>query len=346
MSRRPLCLLLLALASHAAVTGTFPTSTKWRVLNAQTLPIGHWKIGELIMWDADGVFPIAQIDRVICSHDYNSGRACAAGDDNSKLYDGDGAIYDNGDGTNVWAGGTDALEPCASWLGYEFNSPVSIQGLKMAQADGSGVEIVALEAFNEGAGDEGEWQFVTNVHFESAGAYPDGGSFMSFVGRVDPPTDPPSQKTCMPKDPPIWPVYVFGGLFLVILVAVIYCVRKHCCKAKGKELSPSTASPSSASMAASPAVQMQSMAMPVAAEPVQQPAVLVATVPAMQHVQQPAAGTMMVTCPPGLKEGDMLQVASPTGQMVQVVVPPGVQAGGQFMVQMPAAPAVVNALPY
>ena len=88
----------------------------------------------------------------------------------------------------------------------------------------------------------------------------------NFVGSVDPPTDPPSQKTCMSQEEEgaIWPVYVFGGLFLVIVVAAASYVRKHCCKAKEKELSPSKAIASSASMTASPAVQMQHVAYPVA----------------------------------------------------------------------------------
>ena len=231
-------------------------ATKWRVLNAQSL-CDHWKIGELIMKDADGV--LASPNLVICSYSYNEQRACAAGDALAQLYDGDWTIYDNGDGTNVWAGATHQLEPYASWVGYEFNSPVSIQSVEMAQADGTGVDIVALEAFNEASGLEGEWQFVTNVHFDSSHA-------SNFVGSVDPPTDPPSQKTCMSQEEEgaIWPVYVFGGLFLVIVVAAASYVRKNCCKAKEKELSPSKAVASSASMTASPAVQMQHVAYPVA----------------------------------------------------------------------------------
>ena len=67
-----------------------------------------------------------------------------------------------------------------------------------------------------------------------------------------------------------------------------------------------------------------------------QPAVAVAP------MQQPATTNVMVTCPPGAKAGDRLQVAGPGGQMMQVPVPAGVRAGGQFMVQMPAAPVVTT----
>ena len=60
-------------------------------------------------------------------------------------------------------------------------------------------------------------------------------------------------------------------------------------------------------------------------------------------MQQPAMTSVMVTCPPGMKPGDAVQVAGPGGQMLQVQVPPGVVAGGQFMVQVPAAAPVVMA---
>ena len=62
-------------------------------------------------------------------------------------------------------------------------------------------------------------------------------------------------------------------------------------------------------------------------------------------MQQPMMVPVMVSCPLGLKPGDMLPVQSPNGQMMQVQVPPGVMAGGQFAVQMPAAPTVAMAAP-
>ena len=89
----------------------------------------------------------------------------------------------------------------------------------------------------------------------------------------------------------------------------------------------------------------QQQLMPV---PMQQPAVNVnvaTAVPMQQPMQQPMMVPVMVTCPLGLKPGDMLQAQSPDGQMMQVQVPPGVMPGGQFAVQMPAAPVVAMAAP-
>ena len=75
-----------------------------------------------------------------------------------------------------------------------------------------------------------------------------------------------------------------------------------------------------------------------------QPACAGVAVPMAQPMAQPrAASSVMVVCPPGLKPGDMVQVAGPGGQMMQVPVPVGVPPGGQFMVQVPAAPTVVMA---
>ena len=58
---------------------------------------------------------------------------------------------------------------------------------------------------------------------------------------------------------------------------------------------------------------------------------------------------MMVTCPPGVKAGDMIQIMTGAGPM-QVPVPAGVSEGAAFQVQVPApgpvvAAAVVQAVP-
>ena len=85
---------------------------------------------------------------------------------------------------------------------------------------------------------------------------------------------------------------------------------------------------------------MQSMVVPPQIQqPWQQPTAVATAVATPMPVQQNT--TVMVTCPPGLKPGDALQVAGTDGQMVQVQVPQGIQPGGQFMVQMPAAPIVM-----
>ena len=77
--------------------------------------------------------------------------------------------------------------------------------------------------------------------------------------------------------------------------------------------------------------------------PMQQPvAVAVPVQAAAVPVQPTAASSVMVTCPPGMKPGQTLQVTGPGGQMMQVPVPPGIRAGAQFMVQMPAAPVVTD----
>jgi len=61
---------------------------------------------------------------------------------------------------------------------------------------------------------------------------------------------------------------------------------------------------------------------------------------------QPAAQMMVVTCPPGVGEGQMIQVDAPDGQRMQVSVPPGISSGQQFQVQLPAAAIqVVEAVP-
>ena len=49
------------------------------------------------------------------------------------------------------------------------------------------------------------------------------------------------------------------------------------------------------------------------------------------------AQQMQVTCPPGMKEGDTVQISTPGGQM-QVAIPAGVTAGKVFMVQVAAPP--------
>ena len=61
-------------------------------------------------------------------------------------------------------------------------------------------------------------------------------------------------------------------------------------------------------------------------------------------MQQPAT-SVMVTCPPGMKPGDTLQVAGPDGHVQMVQVPPGVFAGGQFMVQMQTPVVMAQAPP-
>ena len=51
---------------------------------------------------------------------------------------------------------------------------------------------------------------------------------------------------------------------------------------------------------------------------------------------------MMVTCPPGVKAGDMIQIMTGAGPM-QVPVPAGVSEGATFQVQVPAPATVVAA---
>ena len=57
----------------------------------------------------------------------------------------------------------------------------------------------------------------------------------------------------------------------------------------------------------------------------------------------PPMTTMDLTCPPGCKEGDPVQVQSPIGQVYQVAVPAGVSAGQVFQVQVPAPTTVATA---
>ena len=61
--------------------------------------------------------------------------------------------------------------------------------------------------------------------------------------------------------------------------------------------------------------------------------------PQPQPVAQPApqaAQTLMVSIPPGVMPGQMMQVQSPFGGVFMVQVPPGVGPGAQMQVQVPA----------
>ena len=343
------CLVvLLSLVLRAAATDAgsgetnFPSASAWRVVNAQSVS-DHWKIGELVMLDAAGDSTAPLIRSVICSYNYDEQTACSDEHDLDKVYDG---VWSTDGGRGCWAGSTDEREAqaCGSWLGFEFERPVTIHSVNMAQADYLGVTrvtSVSLEArVNE------EWQHVTNVHFSSC--------VTDFVGRVGAPVEAQTQCAAVDtsvsasvivedeedceyqgefyedEDSPSWPAFVFPVVLLGLLWA-------GCTKARRafKKTPPQSNVSGAAGRPAANTPQAQAVAIPM-----QQP--MAVAVAAAMPVQQPAANTVMVTCPPGAKAGDRLQVAGPGGQMMQVPVPAGVRAGGQFMVQMPAAPVVTT----
>ena len=292
---------------------TYPTASRWRVVNAECL-CDHWNIGELEMLDENEESTEELIRSVECSYDYSQGAEplSVVHDDN---------WFTGGDARpGTWAG-LDG-EACGSWLGFTFARPVSIYGVNMAQgkSECQRVGMVSLEAMVNG-----EWQHVTYVHFSTS---PD-----SFVGSVDPfraagrPVQCTANKTVCEDEmaPGGFPVLVFAPITTVFFIAVIIAAAVRCNMIQQRNHPP-------------PAI---------VAAPMQQPALAVAV-----PVQQPAAPALpayqtsvMVTCPIGLKPGDALQVAGPAGQMMQVQVPLDVAPGGQFAVQMPAAPVGMAAQP-
>ena len=336
--------LLFALLGLAAVECTFPAASAWRVVNAQRLT-DHWKIGELVLLDADGMSTESLIRNVIYSHHYDANNPSEPGHNLDCVHDG---LWQTDGGNGVWAGGHgNELQACGSWLGYEFTSPVSIHGVRMSQAtDGGGVSrvgAVSLEARVNSV-----WQHVTNVHFttfcnvETSG---DAAFRDEFVGSVDPPTGEQSrceavavessptptdeQSRCEAVAVESSPAPMAALLVAALLVLILGLVAARClCRKK----QPRPPVPPTA-----PTIQLQQ---------VQQPAVAVA---AQMPMLQPGLGavggpTMMVTCPPGIGPNQAFQVAGPGGQLMQVLVPAGVPAGGQFVVQMPAAPVAVVAV--
>ena len=317
--------LLFALLGLAAVDCTFPAASAWRVVNAQRLT-DHWKIGELVLLDAEGMSTESLIRSVIYSHHYDANNPSEPGHNLNCVHDG---MWQTDGGRGVWAGGHgNELEACGSWLGYEFTSPVSIHGVRMSQAtDGGGVSrvgAVSLEARVNNV-----WQHVTNVHFASCNVETSGDAAFrdEFVGSVDPPTDEQSRCEAVAVESSPAPMAALLGAALLVLILGLVAARCLCRKKQPRPPVPPTA----------PTLPMQQ---------VQQPAVAVA---AQMPMLQPGLGavggpTMMVTCPPGIGPNQAFQVAGPGGQLMQVLVPAGVPAGGQFVVQMPAAPVAVVAV--
>ena len=169
--RTLLLVALLGLAASqtdfgsSAVAYTYPTASRWRVVNAECL-CDHWNIGELEMLDDYEESTKELIRSVECSYDYSQGAEPL-----SVVHDG---IWFTGGNAQpgTWAG-LDG-EACGSWLGFTFARPVSIYGVNMAQGEWEcqRVGMVSLEAMVNG-----EWQHVTYVHFSTS---PD-----HFVGSVD-----------------------------------------------------------------------------------------------------------------------------------------------------------------
>ena len=315
----------------------YPTASAWRVVNAECA-CNHWNIGELDMIDEEEQSTQALIRYVNYSYHY-TGRSCRDGD---CVHDGD---WFTGGGAQhgTWAGEQEedgTLLPCGSWLGFTFERPVSVRGVHMAQGEWEcqRVRSVSLEAFVDES-----WQHVTYVHFSS--------SPENFVGRMDPLIDD-RPNVCVATNlakvcehpghddeqggfPVFIPVVVVG--FFTVLVGAVCFHRRLIRQREQRQPAP----PSAVGQGGPPQQQL----MPV---PMQQPAVNVnvaTAVPMQQPMQQPMMVPVMVSCPLGLKPGDMLPVQSPNGQMMQVQVPPGVMPGGQFAVQMPAAPTVAMAAP-
>jgi hypothetical protein len=70
-------------------------------------------------------------------------------------------------------------------------------------------------------------------------------------------------------------------------------------------------------------------------------------VPVARPVARPADqqhNIISVTCPPGVNEGDEIQVTTPAGLM-RVRVPNGVQKGGTFLIRLPTQAPVAQAVP-
>jgi flagellar motor protein MotB len=131
-------------------------STSWRVVNLDALE-DHWNIGQLQFYASDDwSLPLVSADsvaEVICSHNYSD-------NDLSVLYDGDWSPLGHAEET-VWAGNDEerAMEPRGSWVGYRFNSKVTIGALKIAQmAEGYPGFQSSKRLLVEFLDENGEWQ--------------------------------------------------------------------------------------------------------------------------------------------------------------------------------------------
>jgi len=228
--RTLLLVALLGLAAgqtdfgSGAVAYTYPTASRWRVVNAECL-CDHWNIGELEMLDDYEESTEELIRSVECSHDHSQGAQPL-----SVVHDG---IWFTGGYAQpgTWAGSTDG-EACGSWLGFTFARPVSIYGVNMAQGEWEcqRVRTVSLEAMvNQ------EWQHVTYVHFSTS---PD-----SFVGSLDPVLGADRPVQCLANDTVLCedqdrchpgisgflcgPLFVLSvaGCFLLCFFATVCCCR-------------------------------------------------------------------------------------------------------------------------
>lgn len=340
LSRRCIWVALVALLDQAAgqnETGSGATSTtsnKWRVLNAECL-CDHWYIGEIEMFGEDGTSLKSQFQSVQVSHP----------DDQSLtvLHDGswDSFSHDGG----LWEGSVqeEHRRACGTWVSFTFNVPVAVHGLHMAQGLWScqRSDVVSLEAWVNEA-----WQHVAYFRFKRSDV-----DFVGYDTRGDTSGDTPvgndqCLQCCFTQSNPyeckldyecpafticedgstyFWgsTALVVGAVILLLCCIAIVLFRR---KRKRQQQALNSAGPAQRGAIATP-------------QPMQQPAAV--AVAAAMPIQQPAMTSVMVTCPPGVKPGDALQVAGPSGQMMAVQVPPGVMAGGQFMVQMPAAAAPV-----
>ena len=337
----------LALTGPGAPTAL---SSAWRVVNAQSVggATPHWKIGELVMLDAEGQSTTPQIRRVICSYNYDEGAPCS--DDHANLRN----VYDNvwstDGGPGCWAGSTDETQACHSWLGFEFERPVTIHGVLMAQGrwDYYRVTTVSLEArVNE------QWQHVMNVHFSScvnefsgrvhvgatveaqtqcaavdasvsASAF-EPGSGEERTGCYNDPDDRLDDRVHVEPDPFEMvhvPTYIGYAAVVICLLGVGIAIARRI-----KKKPPPPAAAPQAQAAAIP--MQQSMALAVAPTmPVQQAVAVAVAVPMAQAA--PQVKTLTATVP----GGQHMQYQSPTGQMMNVQVPPGVQPGQQFQCQV------------
>jgi len=131
------------------------SSTHWRVRNAE--PIGdHWNIGELTMYHGSANSLREQIKDVICSHNYDKHEL-------SVIHD--GVVANEGHASQrMWAGADGAVGKAVggSWLGFEFDEPVQVNEVELAQAGVScqQVENIWLEYLSM---EDGRWLKAANL---------------------------------------------------------------------------------------------------------------------------------------------------------------------------------------
>ena len=122
-------------------------------------------------------------------------------------------------------------------------------------------------------------------------------------------------------------ILLFLGTIVSIICCVVACIVKACNRPPQTFSSGGGVPQQPAVPGVQPGIQMTAM-----------PGIPAATVGA---AIVPQNNSVVVTCPPGLRPGDPMDVVGPNGQAFQVQVPAGVAEGGQFMAMVPTPQPIV-----